>query len=553
MDSTQEEPARSLPTFKPGPRFWAILAALSFISLLTSLEATVTSTVLPSIVADLGGGDNYIWVSNAYFLSMTSLLPMFGQLANVFGRRWPLITSGVLFMAGSAVCGRATSMTALVAGRAVQGIGGAGIGVLCEIVVCDLVPLRQRGAYMGAVLSMVGLGAALGPLFGGLLVRYSTWRWAFYMALPTGGVAVVLLAAVLRVQYDRSQTVATKLASLDWLGSVLFVGGTVPVLLALGWAGGAYPWSSYRVLVPLLVGLATLGVFLALEGQARLAPHPMVPLRLFRLRTTAIVFLLTFAHGLVTMWALYFLPVYFQGVLALDAYRAGIALLPTILALLPGAILGGLLLSRLGRYRPILAVCFALVAVGFGLFSLLDAASSTAAWVGFQVLESFGAGVGMAALLPALLAPLTDKDTALATATWGVMRSFGILWGVAIAGAIYTNRAAQLAAAIITDQAVASVFQSGGAYGAADVRFLDTLSPETRAQVITVQSAALQRSWQVAIAFGGLGLLATAAMKHVPLREQNDTDFGMVETKEERVSKDVQQAEGVRARSNGGC
>ncbi|ERT01066.1 Major Facilitator Superfamily protein [Sporothrix schenckii 1099-18] len=553
MDSTQEEPARSPPTFKPGPRFWAILVALSFISLLTSLEATVTSTVLPSIVADLGGGDNYIWVSNAYFLSMTALLPMFGQLANVFGRRWPLITSGVLFMAGSAVCGRATSMTALIAGRAVQGIGGAGIGVLCEIVVCDLVPLRQRGTYMGAVLSMVGLGAALGPLFGGLLVRHSTWRWAFYMALPTGGVAVALLVAVLHVQYDRSQTVATKLASLDWLGSVLFVGGTVPILLALGWAGGADPWSSYRVLVPLLVGLATLGAFLALEGQTRLAPHPMVPLRLFRLRTTAIVFLLTFAHGLVTMWALYFLPVYFQGVLALDAYRAGMALLPTILALLPGAILGGLLLSRFGRYKPILAVCFALVAVGFGLFSLLDAASSTAAWVGFQVLESFGAGVGMAALLPALLAPLTDKDTALATATWGVMRSFGILWGVAIAGAIYTSRAAQLAAAIVTDQTVASVFQSGGAYGAADVRFLDTLSPETRAQVISVQSAALQRSWQVAIAFGGLGLLATAAMKHVPLREQNDTDFGMVETKEERVSKDVEQADGVRGRSNGGC
>ncbi|KAL1910685.1 hypothetical protein Sste5344_003586 [Sporothrix stenoceras] len=423
--------------------------------------------------------------------------------------------SGVLFMVGSAICGSAFSMAAMIAGRAVQGIGGAGIGVLCEIVVCDLVPLRKRGTYMGAVLSMVGLGAALGPLFGGLFVRYSTWRWAFYMTLPMGGVAVVLLVAVLHVQYDRSQTVATKLASLDWLGNVFFVGGTVPILISLGWAGGTYPWSSYKVLVPLLAGLATLIAFVMLEGNKRLAPHPMVPLRLFRHSTSAIVFLLTFLHGVVTMWALYFLPVYFQGVLTMDAYNAGIALLPTILALLPGAIIGGLLLSKFGRYKPILMACFALIVVGFGLFSLLDAKSSTAAWVGFQVLESFGAGFGMAALLPALLAPLTDKDTALATATWGVLRSFGVLWGVAIAGAIYTNRAAQLAQRVITDPSVAAIFLSGGAYGAADV--------------IAVQSDALKRSWQVAIAFGGVGLIAATVMKQISLREENDTEFGITE------------------------
>ncbi len=137
---------------------------------------------------------------------------------------------------------RATNMAAMIGGRAVQGIGAAGIGVLCEIVICDLVPLRERGTYMGAVFGMVGIGAALGPLFGGLIVSYSTWRWAFYMSLPIGGVATVLLFAFLQVKYDKSQTLATKLSSLDWLGNTVFVGGTVPVLIALGWAGGHYPW-----------------------------------------------------------------------------------------------------------------------------------------------------------------------------------------------------------------------------------------------------------------------------------------------------------------------
>ncbi|KAK4999485.1 hypothetical protein LTR28_013358, partial [Elasticomyces elasticus] len=405
-------------------------------------------------------------------------------------------------------------MAAMIAGRAIQGIGGAGVGVLCEIVICDLVPLRERGTYMAIVFGMVGIGVSLGPLFGGLLVSYSTWRWAFYMTLPIGGVAIVLLVAFLRVKYDKSQTWATKFSSLDWLGNILFIGGTVPVLIALGWAGGQYPWSSYQVLVPLIVGLATMGAFVVLEGNARLTPHPIMPLHLFGKSLSSIVFLLTFLHGIVTMWALYFLPVYFQGVLAVDAYNAGIHLLPTILAFLPGAIIGGLLLSKFGRYKPILVFGFALIVVGFGVFTLLDENSSTGAWVGFQVLESFGAGFGMAAMLPALLAPLTDRDTALATATWGFMRSFGVMWGVAVAGTVYTTRAAQLAGSgAISDAAVAAEFVAGGAYGAAQVHYLDSLSAQTRAQVISLQNTALRRSWQVAIAFGAVGLIATTVMK----------------------------------------
>ncbi|XWW99242.1 hypothetical protein V2A60_007251 [Cordyceps javanica] len=543
-DATME---KNTPKFEKGPRFWAIIVVLAIISLLTSLEATVTSTVMPSVVADLGGGELFIWVSNAYFLTMTSLMPMFGQLANVFGRRWPLILSGAVFMIGSGVCGGANSMAAMIAGRAIQGIGGAGIGVLCEIVICDLVPLRERGTYMGAVFGMVGIGAALGPLFGGLLASYSTWRWAFYMSLPIGGVAIVLLFAFLNVKYDKSQTWATKFSSLDWLGNMLFIGGCVPVLISLSWAGGQHPWSSYQVLVPLLVGLAAMGAFVVIQGNKRLTPNPIMPLHLFSNWISSIVFLLTFLHGIVTMWVLYFLPVYFQGVLAVSAYKAGIDILPTILALLPGAIMGGLLLSKFGFYKPILVFCFAIVVVGFGVFTLLNEHSSTGAWVGFQVVESFGAGSGMAAMLPALLAPLTDKDTALATATFGFMRSFGVMWGVAIAGTVYTSRAAQLAASgAINDPGVTAEFKAGGAYGAAQSHFLDSLSPETRAQVVSVQSVALKRTWQVAIAFGAVGLIAAALIKQIPLRKENDTDFGMVGKKDkptEEEAKDTAEKE----------
>jgi MFS family permease len=438
-------------------------------------------------------------------------------------------------------------MSMVIAGRAVQGIGGAGIAVLCEIIICDLVPLRERGKYMGAVFGMVGIGAALGPLFGGLLATYSSWRWAFYMGLPIGGVAEVLLVAFLQVKYNKSQTWAAKFSSLDWLGNGLFIGGVCSVLIALGWAGGSYAWSSYQVLVPLIIGLATLAVFVVIEGNSRITPNPIMPLHLFSNIISAIIFLLSFLHGLVTMWALYFLPVYFQGVLAIDAYQAGIDLLPTILALLPGAIIGGLLLSKFGKYKPILIVCFALITVGFGIFTLLDENSSTGAWVGYQILESFGAGVGMAAFLPALLAPLHDKDTALATATWAFMRNFGVMWGVAIAGTVYSNRAAELAASgAIGDAVVAAQFESGGAYAAGNVHFINSLAAETRAQVIKVQSAALDRSWQVAIAFGGVGFIAACFIKQIPLREENETEFGMTEKKKKMEEEgDVAIVKGI--------
>ncbi|RYP57163.1 hypothetical protein DL770_010741 [Monosporascus sp. CRB-9-2] len=541
VDAKEAAPKESPQQTRKGPRFWAIFVVLALTGLLTSLEATITSTVLPVIVADLGGGGNYIWVANAYFLTMASLQPMFGQIANVFGRRWPMILSTVAFLLGSGICGGATNMAMLISGRVIQGLGASGLSVLVETVICDLVPLRERGNYMAMVFGMISLGTALGPLFGGLIVSYSTWRWAFYLALPIGGPALVLLVVFLHVNYDKSNTLATKLSSLDWLGNIVFIGASSSVLVALSWAGGEYPWSSYEVLVPLIVGMVALAGFVALEAT-RFVANPMMPLHLFANRITAAVFTLTFLHGLITMWAFYFLPVYFQGVLGVTPYRSGIMLLPTILALVPATIIGGLLLTKFGRYKPILIVAFALVVVGFGLFSLLDENSSTGAWVGFQIIESIGAGLAIPILLPALLAPLTDKDTALATGTWAFMRSFGVTWGVAIPGAIFSNRGAQLAGsgAISSNATVAAEFMAGGAYQDATASFLDSLSAETQAQVVTVQNSALQRSWEVAIAFGAVGFIAATMLKEVPLRKELDSEFGM--TEKDKPNKEVAEA-----------
>ncbi|OAP57642.1 hypothetical protein AYL99_08380 [Fonsecaea erecta] len=526
--SKDAEPSAKASTngSKKGLRFWMILVALSVTSLLTALEATITSTALPSIIADLGGGDLYIWAVNGYFLTMTALQPLYGQLANLFGRRWPTIGATAAFVLGSGICGGARNMKTLIAGRVIQGVGAGGTAVLIEMIICDLVPLRQRGNYFAIVFGLVALGTALGPFFGGLIVNYSTWRWVFYLNLPIGGVALVLLFAFLKVRWNKEAKLATKLTSMDWAGNAIFVAAICAVLIALSWAGAVYPWSSYHVLIPLVVGLVGLAGFLVFEGS-RFAPRPTMPLHLMSNRTSAVAFVLTLLHGIVTIWSVYFLPLYFQGVLGSSPARSGVQLLPTILALIPFAAGGGMAMSKFGRYRPIHTVGFALIVVGFGLFDLLDQNSSTGAWVGYQIVGSAGAGLIISTLLPAVMAPLSESDTALATSTWSFLRGFGVIWGTAIPAAIFNNRFDALATTGITDPVIREQLINGKAYSHATAAFIKTLSASSREQFITLLNESLRRTWQVGIGFAALGFLLVFFEKEIPLRQELETEFGM--------------------------
>lgn len=416
-------------------------------------------------------------------------------------------------------------MAVMIAGRVIQGVGAGGINVLIEVIVCDLVPLRQRGTYLAAIFGLVAIGTALGPFFGGLIVQYSNWRWVFYLNLPVGGVALVLLFACLHVRSKKEPTLAMSLGKIDWVGNALFVAAVSSTLVGLAWAGAVYPWSSFRVIVPLVVGFLGLAVFLVLE---KFVAEPMVPLRLFSNRTLIAVYFLTFLHSIITMWTIYFLPVYFQGVLGASPGDSGLYLLPTILILVPTAATGGGLMSKTGKYRPIHYAGFTLMTIGFGLFSMLSKDSGTGRWVGYQILAGAGAGLVIPTLLPAVMAPLSEADTALATATWAFLRSFGLTWGTAIPAAIFNNRVAALSGRI-TDPQVAATVTGGRAYEHAVASFVGSLEPETRAQFVSVLSDGLKRIWFVAIAFAALGFFIVALEKEYKLRDDLETEYGMVD------------------------
>lgn len=462
--------------------------------------------------------------------------PLYGQLANVFGRRWPMLISTALFVLGSGVCGGANSIETLIVGRIIQGIGASGTTVLTETIICDVVPLRQRGKFLAIVMGMIFLGTALGPFFAGLIVQYSTWRWTFYLALPVGGAALLSLFFFLNVRYQKETNLATRISTIDWAGNVIFIAAITSVLLALSWAGVLHPWSSYNVLVPLLVGMAGLAGFLVFEGS-RFAPNPTVPLHLFSNRTSVGVLVMTFFLGIITVWQLYFMPVYFQGVLGSSPSRSGLQILATILSILPAAGIGGGLMSKLGRYKPIHYVSWAVTLIGLGLFTLLDRDSSTGDWVGFQIVYSMGASMLVPTLLPALLAPLSESDTALATATWSFVRSFGMVWGTAIPASIFNTRSDELAPKLIQDATLRADLSGGQAYEHATSAFLGTLSPAARVQVTQVFAQSLRLTWLVSLAFAAIGFLSVNLEKEVPMRSELETNYGMKEKQKPKASK----------------
>ncbi|ORY67145.1 major facilitator superfamily protein [Pseudomassariella vexata] len=528
-----------------------IIVAIVFCGVLTALEGSIIPTSLPSIIADLGGGDIYIWASNGYYVAMhvkpdvllvTVFQPLQGQLANVFGRRWPMIISTAAFVLGSGICGGATNMEMLIVGRVVQGIGAGGINVLMEIIVCDLVPLSERGSYFALTFGCVGLGAALGPFFGGLIVQHSTWRWVFYLNLPIGGLALALLFLFLHTNYNREKTFADKLTNIDWAGNAIFVASVTSILVGLAWAGTLHPWSSYQALVPLILGFAGLVGFLFFESYRRLAPQPMVPIHLMSNRTSATAFVLAFVQSMITIWPLFFLPIYFQGVLRASSSISGVMLLPTILALIPGVALGGGAMTKIGRYRPVQNVGFALAIVGFGLFTMLDENSSTGWWIGFQILQSVGAGSVMPTVLPAILAPLAESDTALATALCAFLRSFGLMWGTAIPAAVFNTRFNQLAPGAITDQSVVGALIVGKAYEHATASFVNSLAPDTAAQLTSVLSDSLKLAWQVGIAVSGVSFFLVFVEREVPLRKKLETEYGIVEKKKVMAADEAAEA-----------
>jgi hypothetical protein len=351
----------------------------------------------------------------------------------------------------------------------------------------------------------------------------------FYLNVPIGGVALIVLFFYLHVSYDKEMRLSQKMKRIDYVGNGLLMAGTIAMLYALTYAGVRSSWGTWNILVPFCLGLFSLVLF-ALWEYYGTAPEPVMPPRLFRHRTSKIIAVNTFLHWMLTYWGMYFLPLYFQAVLLYTARHTGVALLPMTLLSIPSCAIAATLVSYWGRFKWLLVVGEVVFTLGLGLLSMQRQSSTVAEWATFQCVCAIGAGIVLETLLPGFQAPVEEKDQAAATSTWAFIRTVGGIWGVAIPATILNNRV-QALSSNITDPSAREAFRAGGAYEHASAAFIRRFPEPTISEIRYIYQEALRVIFLVAVGIGCFASVLFLCQADVPLRQHLETKYGLTEEK----------------------
>ncbi|MFE7458210.1 DHA2 family efflux MFS transporter permease subunit [Streptomyces sp. NPDC057554] len=407
------------------------IGALLLGMLLAALDQTIVSTALPTIVSELGGMDHLSWVVTAYLLAATAATPLWGKLGDQYGRKKLFQTAIVIFLIGSALCGMAQNMPQLIGFRALQGLGGGGLMVLSMAIVGDLVTPRERGKYQGLFGAVFGVTSVLGPLLGGFFTETLSWRWVFYINLPIGVVALLVIAAVLHIPVHREKH------TIDYLGTFLIASVATCLILVASLGGTTWAWGSAQIIALAVLAVVLLVAFVAVE---RRAVEPVLPLKLFRIRTFSLVAVISFVVGFAMFGAMTYLPTFLQVVHDITPTMSGVHMLPMVLGMLLTSTGSGQLVSRTGRWKVFPLAGTALTAAGLLLLHRLTPASST--WEMSLSFFVFGAGLGlvMQVLVLVVQNAVSYRDLGVATSGATFFRSIGASFGVAIFGTVFTNR-----------------------------------------------------------------------------------------------------------------
>jgi EmrB/QacA subfamily drug resistance transporter len=418
-------------TSEPAPRVRLIFGALLLVLLLASLDQTIVSTALPTIVGELGGLEHLSWVVTAYLLAATVVGPLYGKFGDLYGRKTVLQTAILIFLGGSALCGLAQNMGELIAFRAIQGLGAGGLIVVTLAVVGDIIPPRDRGRYQGFFGGVFGVSTIIGPLLGGFFVDNLSWRWIFYVNLPVGAVALAVIAVAFHARPEHRQH------TIDYLGAALLGGTLSSIILFTSLGGTTWAWGSWRIVSLIVLAAVLLPAFVLAE---RRATEPILPLSLFRNRTFAVTGAIGFIVGLALFGAITFLPLYLQITKGSSPTSSGLQLVPLMAGVLVSSVLSGQLISRFGRYRPFPIAGTALTALGLFLLSRLHVGTPISTVMAYNLVLGLGLGLVMQVLVLAVQNAVDRRDLGVATSGSLLFRQVGGSIGVALFGTIFANR-----------------------------------------------------------------------------------------------------------------
>jgi EmrB/QacA subfamily drug resistance transporter len=428
VTSIRERLARTPPGYRYSiGRILAIYSGLMVALLLAALDQTIVATALPRIVGDLGGLSQYSWVFTAYLLATTVTVPIYGKLGDVYGRRPLFIIAICIFLIGSALCGIAQGMTELVIFRAIQGFGAGGLFPLALAVIGNIVPPRDRGRYQGLIGAVFAAASIIGPAVGGFIVDNTTWRWIFYVNLPVGGVALL----VIWITMPRRRDVRPR--SIDWLGALVLALGTTALLLGLVWGGRQYAWTSPHVLTALTAAAVLLVAFGLWE---RRVAEPILPFDVLRNRIVLSSILCMGLIGMAMFGTIAYVPLFVQGVIGTSATSSGVVLTPLLLGAVTTSFLAGQWVSRTGRYRGNVVVGPLILVVGMILLWRMDVHTTNGEAARNMVVVGIGIGSVMQVFVLSVQNAVRREQMGSATALTQFARSIGATVGVTVIGVI---------------------------------------------------------------------------------------------------------------------
>lgn len=503
----------SLQKKRKGRRQLLVFIGLQLALFLAALDGTIVSTALPTIGSFFNRMDIASWVATAYILTYNAFQPLFSKLSDIFGRKIIISIGIVIFLIGSILCGTAQNMVWLIVARAITGIGAAAIYSMVFIIVSDLVSLEKRGNYQGLITAVYALSSVFGPLIGGAFTDRVSWRWNFFINLPVGAIAMVLIFVYLRNDASKD-SVTEKMKRVDYIGSTIVLTSTTLFLLAMNFGGQEFPWNSPAVIVPLI--FVVIFIIVLTWVELKHAKEPLIPPRLFKNQSVIGILGNNWFFGMVFFSLLYYLPVYFQVTRGDSAIWSGIRLIPMQLTVTIVSTLTGLTITRWRKYRPFLLVGISLLVLSIGIFSLFDINTSWSMIYGITCLAGVGFGMLFSSSIIALQASAEPRDMGVVTGLGNFVRILGGALGVAISSAILNSSLLSELPQQLPAQYVQAAIQSS--------EFVrHDLPPQYVNYVLSCYIHALRLNWYVMTLMAGLGLCCSFFIKHTNLKNKKQS------------------------------